>query len=475
MRNGEKNLLLPQKFYTIMKNQLSVSIFQFSVTSFQLQVTRYKRSILPFSFLLSAFSILLFSLLLSPFLLFSQNFDTYFENKTLRLDYLHIGNAQGEKIEPVTFWQGGIWSGTREQLIEPERLGEMVLTVKDAQTDNVIFTRSYSTLFGEFVTTEKAETEEGRFEECVLIPYPKMPVKYEFTVYSRRNNPSFLYAGEVDPKTTPQKPFKKEYNVMDLHIGGSAEKCLDILFIPDGYSKNDEKKLQKDMRTFADYILKCSPFSENMDKLNIRAIEGFSEESGITDPNAEVFKKTLINSSYNTIDVDRYLMCLNVWKMNEIADDAPYDAILIICNSPKYGGGGIYNFYATVNSDDQYSDYVVVHELGHSIVGLGDEYFTSEVSVRDFYPEGVEPVEPNLTTLVEFEKKWKHLLAADVPVPTPDTDEYQNVIGVFEGGGYVAQGVFRPWRDCTMKEKVYNGFCPVCKEAFGRVFGYYAK
>jgi hypothetical protein len=161
--------------------------------------------------------------------------------------------------------------------------------------------------------------------------------------------------------------------------------------------------------------------------------------------------------------------------MNEIADDAPYDAILIIANSTKYGGGGIYNFYATVNSDGKFSDYVTVHELGHSVAGLGDEYFNSEVSVRDFYPEGIEPVEPNLTTLVSFEQKWKHLLPENVHIPTPDTDEYNNIIGVFEGGGYVAEGVYRPWRNCTMKGKVYNGFCPICKETFYKVFEYYNK
>ena len=414
-------------------------------------------------------------LLLSPYILFAQHFDTYFENKTLRLDYLHTGNAHSEKIDPVTFWQGGIWSGTREQLIEPARLGEMVLTVKDMETENIIFTRSYSTLFGEFVTTEKAETEEGIFEECVLMPYPKAPVKYEFTVYSRTNIPTSLFEGEFNPETTAQEPFKKEYKVMDLHIGGTAENCLDILFIPDGYTEEDKEKLQQDMQTFADYILNCAPFKENKNKLNIRAIEGYSEESGITDPNAGVYKNTLLNSSYNTIDVDRYLMCLNVWRMNEIADDAPYDAILIIANSDKYGGGGIYNFYATVNSDGKFSDYVTVHELGHSVVGLGDEYFDSEVSVRDYYPEGIEPVEVNLTTLVDFDKKWKHLLTSDVPVPTPDTDEFDNILGVFEGGGYVAHGVFRPWRGCTMKEKVYDGFCPVCKEGFMKMFEYYSK
>jgi len=405
----------------------------------------------------------------------AQHFNDYFENKTLRLDYRHIGDARSEKVEPVTFWQGGVWSGTREQLIEPVRLGEMVLTVKDAKTDHVIYTRSYSTLFGEFVTTERAEKEVGTFEESIQMPYPKAPVKYEFGVYSRAHEFTFLYEGKFDPKTTPQQPFKNENKIMELHIGGPAENCLDILFIPDGYAKKDKKKLQKDMQTFAGYILNCSPFKENMNKINIRAIEGYSKQSGVTDPNAKIFKNTLINSSYNTIDVDRYLMCLNVWRMNEVADDAPYDAILIICNSKKYGGGGIYNFYATVNSDGKYSDYVIVHELGHSVVGLGDEYYTSEVSVRDFYPEGVEPVEQNLTTLVDFDKKWRHLLAENTPVPTPNTDEYSNVVGVFEGGGYVAKGVFRPWRNCTMKEKVYNGFCPVCKEAFEEVFWYYSK
>jgi len=418
---------------------------------------------------------LILFLLLLPFITFAQHFDNYFENKTLRLDYLHIGNAHSEEIEPVTFWQGGIWSGTREQLIESVRLGEMVITVKDAKTDQIIFTRSYSTLFGEFVTTEKAEIEIGVFEECVLLPYPKMPIKYEFTVYSRVHIPTLLFEGEFNPETTAQKPFKKEYKVVDLHIGGKVENCLDILFLPDGYSKKDKKKLQKDMQIFADYILNCSPFKENKEKINIRAVEGFSKASGITDPNANIYKNTLLNSSYNTIDVDRYLMCLDVWRMNEIADDAPYDAILIIANSSKYGGGGIYNFYATVNSDGEFSDYVTVHELGHSIAGLGDEYFDSEVSVRDFYPEGIEPIEVNLTTLVDFDKKWKHLLAPDLPIPTPDTNEFNNILGVFEGGGYVAQGVFRPWRNCTMKTKAWNSFCPVCQEGFIRLFEYYSK
>ena len=229
------------------------------------------------------------------------------------------------------------------------------------------------------------------------------------------------------------------------------------------------------MERFANYVLNCSPFSEHKDKINIRAIEGYSEESGITDPNSKIYKKTLLNCSFNTIDLDRYLMCLNIFKMHDIAEDAPYDIIILICNTPKYGGGGIYNFYCTVNNKGEKSDYVIVHELGHLLAGLVDEYFSSEVSVRDYYPEGIEPVEPNLTTLVAFEKKWKYLIDPETPIPTPDKKQYNNVLGVYEGGGYVAKGVYRPWRNCSMKDPLYNNFCPVCQKAIIETFEYYSK
>jgi hypothetical protein len=113
--------------------------------------------------------------------------------------------------------------------------------------------------------------------------------------------------------------------------------------------------------------------------------------------------------------------------------------------------------------------------LGHLLGGLADEYYTSEVSVRDYYPVGIEPIEPNLTTLTDFESKWADMLDPSTPIPTPDSEKYQNVLGVFEGGGYVAEGVYRPWRDCTMKEAKYNNFCPVCAKAILKAIDYYTK
>ena len=404
----------------------------------------------------------------------AQHFDQYFENKTLRIHYLHTGDARTEKFEIKEYFAGGEWNGTREYLIDPNQYGNILFQVYDASTEQLIFSRSYSTLFDEYKTTPRAEKETGAFEECVNMPFPKKSVKYTFTSISRKLEKTVSLTGYFNPEKETVTPFKKEYKTIDLHIGGDSKKCLDILFIPDGYAKADKKKMKTDMARFASYITKCSPFSDNLDRLNIRAIEGISKESGISNPNLGVKKNTLLNASYNVLDLDRYLMCLNVWKMNEIADDAPYDVIVLICNSPKYGGGGIYNFYATVNNEHEKSAYVIVHELGHLIAGLGDEYYTSEVTVQDFYPEGVEPLEPNLTTLTDFESKWKREVNKDTPIPTPNTDEYSKKVGVYEGGGYVAKGVYRPYPTCTMKEGIYNAFCPVCTITFFKLFDYYS-
>lgn len=405
----------------------------------------------------------------------AQDFEKYFTNQTLRLDYLHIGKNDTEKFEIQKFSAGGIWSGTRSFLIDPNRYGDILFQAYDSASNKLLFTRSYSCLFNEYRATERAKTEIGSFEECINMPFPLKTVRFTFTSYDRKKVGTQIYEGYFNPQHTPTQPFVSEYKTINLHIGGNPDTCIDVLFIPDGYSTKDKKEMMYDMKRFCKYIKGCSPYKENLQHVNIRAIKGFSEESGITDPNKGIERKTLLNSSYNVIDVDRYLMCLNVWKMNAVADDAPYDVIIIVANSSKYGGGGIYNFYATVNNEGNYSDYVIVHEMGHLIGGLGDEYFTSEVSVQDYYPLDVEPIEPNLTTLVEFDTKWKDLVDAGTPVPTSAIKKYDNTVGVYEGGGYVAKGVYRPWQHCTMKEINYNNFCPVCTRTLIQAIDYYSK
>lgn len=406
--------------------------------------------------------------------LFSQSFDNYFIDKTLRIDYAHIGSFDSDNIEVRAFHAGGIWSGTRAFLVDPNRYGDILFEAFDSTTNQIIYSRSYSSLFNEYRTTERGREEVASFEESVTMPFPKNTIRYIFTAYDRKNVGVVVGSGYFNPAVTPFADFVKEYKMVDLHIGGKPENCMDILLIPDGYSQSDGKLMMRDLKRFASYIKNCRPYKDRLKEVNIRGLKSFSEESGITDPNRDFHVNTLLNCSYNVLEIDRYLMCLNVWKLNAVADDAPYDVLIIITNSEKYGGGGIYNFYATVNNGSNLADYVVVHEMGHLIGGLGDEYYTSYTSVMDYYPDGVEPVEPNLTTLVDFDSKWKDMLPSDTPVPTPATEENKEKLGVYEGGGYVAEGVYRPWMNCTMKECVYDHFCPVCMRVLNRVLDYYS-
>ena len=83
-------------------------------------------------------------------------------------------------------------------------------------------------------------------------------------------------------------------------------------------------------------------------------------------------------------------------------------------------------------------------------------------------------MEPNVTTLVNFDAKWKNMMDKNTPVPTPATKDYNGTLGVYEGAGYVAEGVYRPWQNCTMKEIIYDNFCPVCTKVLQAMFDYYS-
>ena len=105
------------------------------------------------------------------------------------------------------------------------------------------------------------------------------------------------------------------------------------------------------------------------------------------------------------------------------------------------------------------------NEFGHLFAGLGDEY-VGGVEYSEFYPIDVEPWEPNLTTLVDFDAKWKSMLPEGTAIPTNAKFENSKKLGVYEGGGYVSKGVYRPWMNCLMNNlHTIDVFCPVCSKS----------
>ena len=255
---------------------------------------------------------------------------------------------------------------------------------------------------------------------------------------------------------------------------GAADTLLDIALIAEGYTLDEMPKFLEDAKRVADYMLSVEPYASLKYRINIYAIESPSVESGVDIPGHEKYANTNINSSFYTFGSERYLTTPDTWSMHDIAANVPYDQIIILNNSKKYGGGGFYNHYCQSTVDHKESEIVVVHEFGHAFGGLADEY-VGGVNYDGFYNMNVEPWEPNITTNIDFASKWKSLIPDSIPVPTPREPDYQEVVGMFEGGGYMAKGIYSPTMNCRMKDNSASDFCPVCLEAIRQKILFYCE
>lgn len=418
---------------------------------------------------------LLFTLL--PVVSFTQiNFDQYFENKTLRLDYFHTGSETDDSYSFDELIEEPFWGGSKVNLLDKFDYGKYKFIVKDYQSGKEIYSRTYATLFSEWQTTDESKQIIKSFSETIVFPYPKNPVVVEFYSRDKKNVLHKKFEYTVDPNNYFIKTERTyDLNRFEVLKSADSDKAVDIVIIPDGYTKSEMEKFKKDCDKFVGYLFNASPYKENKNKFNIWGIEAPSQEPGTDIPAENIWKNTVVNSQFYMFDLDRYLMTRDNKTLRHIASNASYDQIFILVNTKKYGGGAIYNHYSVCVSDNNFSEYIFTHEFGHGFAGLGDEYYSSDVAYNEFYPLDVEPLDPNLTTLVNFDVKWKDMIDNDTPVPTPPIREYKNDVGVYEGGGYVAEGVYRPMQDCSMKSISVDNFCPICKRAIEQMINFYSE
>ena len=418
----------------------------------------------------------LFALLFLAGSAFAQQFEPYFKNKALRLGYYHTGTDSTETYSIDELISEPYWGGSKTNLIDPFEYGKYFFKVFLVRNDSLVYSHGYSTLFGEWQTTDEAKKTRRTFPESVIFPFPKKKVRVEF--YSRNWEGEWVKKFEyiVDPY---DKFIKRDrrlvYPSFDVQVTGAPEDKVDIVILPEGYTEEEMGKFIKDCRDLAGELFSFSPYAENKDKFNIRGILAPSPDKGTDNPGTHTWQRTLLNTSYYIFGTERYLMTADYKSVCDLAANAPYDQIYILVNSKKYGGGSIYNFYNVTVSGSSFTPKIMIHEFGHGFAGLGDEYYTSETGYNDFYNLKAEPWEPNLTTLVHFDRKWKDMMKKRTPVPTPDIKKYFHTVGVFEGAGYVAKGVYRPYHDCLMNSFTGDTFCPVCTRAIRQMIDFYAK
>ncbi|MDD2292812.1 MAG: M64 family metallopeptidase [Bacteroidales bacterium] len=405
------------------------------------------------------------------------SYNQYFNNDRLRLDLVFAGTNKQQSVYLESIHHEGAWSGTRSQMVSPFDYGNYEVALYSVADGAKIYSNSFCSLFSEWRTTQESKEVAKAFTNSVVIPCPKEKVKVvlsERLFETGKMSPLFTFTLDPEDKEI-KRDSENDFKVDEILNNGPSEHKVDLVFAAEGYTAEEMDKFRRDVQRFVGYLFDIEPYKSRKADFNIWAVESVSVESGTDIPHNDIWKNTVAASNFYTFKIDRYLTAPDHKKVAQMVTNAPYDAIYVIVNTEKYGGGGIYNYYGLSMSDHPYTKEVFVHEFGHSFAGLGDEYYESDVAYEDTYNLNYEPWEPNLTTFVGGEYKWKGMVNAKTPIPTPNEAKYAGVVGVFEGGGYSAKRIYRPSFDCRMKTNKAPGFCPVCTDAINRMIDYYCR
>lgn len=483
-------------------------------------------------------SIAIILLLFNIHLYGQENFEKYFRNATMRIDYSHTGDASTETEAIVQIYKYGIWAGSAVNLVDTLNYGAYYYKILDQQSGMLIYSKGFDSYFKEYQTSTPAiKGTVKTFYESALLPYPKNKILFVLEKRNKKNLFYEIFRADINPSDSSiSKNVAKDttVHIYDAIINGDPHKKIDIAIIAEGYTEQENQKFQDDLKRSAEVFFNAEPSKSHKDKFNIRGVFKPSMESGVDEPGAGIFKNTAVSASFDALGSERYLLTEDNKALRDIASHAPYDALYIMVNSSRYGGGGIYNFYCVYTADNMNTAYLMVHEFGHSFFGLADEYYTSSTSYNDFYSPEVEPYEPNITALKDPANiKWKHLLSEGIEIPTPwektvyDTidiawqkvraslnehvttlkknkapveeimaakseydkrsaarikeaqeflqkSKYAGKVGAFEGAGYATKGLYRGSVNCIMFTQA-NYFCPVCQDAMTRMIEWYSK
>jgi hypothetical protein len=466
-------------------------------------------------------------------------YDAYFTEKAFRIDLYQTGDAKEEVVTLHRIVEEPLWPETRTRLVDPFGIGRYFAKVYDLASNTLIYSRGFDTMLAEYKTTTPAiEGKKRVFQRSVRIPAPKRPVLFVVEVRDKKQLLHPIFSRTIDPG---------DYHILretaaagdwvyEAVASGSPAERLDLVFIAEGYTAGDRDKFKADVDRYAGILFGFEPYQSAQALVSIRGVFRPSAERAMDEPRQRAYKKTTLEASFNAFDLDRYMLIEEDHLMHEIAAQVPYDAIVVLVNSARYGGGSICFDYCVTTVDNARSPAVFVHELAHSFAGLADEYYASEVSYNDFYPKGVEPLEPNITALLDpANVKWKDLLSPGIGIPTEYGKErvealqaerqknrkaqaeavaaakakgakpaglakieegyraadkkidaeieavrkqfahLEDKVGVFEGAGYAAKGLFRPQMYCLMISSPKNEFCAVCRQAIRKMIGYYAE
>jgi len=449
------------------------------------------------------------------------NFDDFFTNKTMRLDYFHTGNSETEHFATDKILSDGEWYGSLTKLIDELELGYFFLEVIDQETKTLLYSRGFASIFGEWQMTPEAKKEWGTFHESVRFPWPLKPVTVRINKRDSENKFQPVWTYDIDPASRMVNPanIKHTEEVVAIHKSGNPNEKLDLVLLGDGYTLGEMDKFVADAKRVTGYLLSVEPYKSRKNDINVWAVKTPSQESGVSRPHPGIYKRTALSTHYSSFDSERYVLSYDNKTIRNVASAAPYEFTTILINEQTYGGGGIYKLFTTNAVDNKFAKYLMIHEMGHHIAGLADEYYSSATAYEAPSIE-LEPWETNITALLDKDNlKWKDLVEEETPIPTPwnkeefdeygyavqkergelraahveesvmedffmkahhkqdeyfANEQYKDKVGAFEGAGYNQYGLYRSQLDCIMFTR-HTKYCKVCQRSISNVINQYSK
>lgn len=417
---------------------------------------------------------LVFGILCFSNFVFAQNFSSNFENKTLRVDYIFAGDALNQTAYLHQLTSLNQWQGRIQNLDSNFVQGNGQIRMYNIKNNRLIYSLPFSTLFQEWLLQEQAKKTSKSFENSFLLPFPKEKVRIDVVFLNTDKSEKVISSQIIDPndvliaKTTN----KKQTPFVVLHKA-KKKKSIKVAIVAEGYTQKEQNLFIKKAKEVIKELFKHKVFKKYQTYFNIVAVSLVSEQSGVSVPSKNQWVSSAVGSHFDTFYSSRYLTTSKVFSLHQKLENVPYQHLIILANTWVYGGGGILNSYTLTTANHQKFAPVVVHEFGHSFAGLADEYFYKDDVLTTWNSSKEEPWEQNITSLKNFDSKWKFMVESKTPIPTPNTEKDKILVGAFEG--LKGNGLYIPSHHCRMKTNDAEDFCAVCSLAIEKAILYYTQ
>ena len=353
-------------------------------------------------------------------------FDEHFTGRTLRFDYHHAGTAGEEHVGSRRLAPGGRVAREPHAARSTSRTSASTCSWSiDPRTNRALYSRGFASIYGEWETTGEAKhaLAQRSTSRCAS------PSRARPSSSCSRSAPTTAPSARSTRRPSTRRPLRRPLRGRARAARSSRSsrtarrpRKVDLLVLADGYTAAEHAKFRDDVERLTGVLFATEPFARRAGRLQraracscrrpSRASPTRAAASGATTP---------LGARFNAFDSDRYVLTYANRELREVAAQAPYDALILVFNERKYGGGGIFNLWSTCAADSRRGRRTSsCTSSATPSPASADEYYTSQVAYEEFNPAGVEPWEPNVTALLDPARlKWRDLVGRGTPLPTP--------------------------------------------------------